>query len=221
MKRTILSLAFLLSILIAGAQIKPYHTTGMGMNFSYSLIDDTEDGSVIPRFAPFYNMTNVYHFDFAKQFGMFTGFTIGNVGFITEWNDPMKTKKKFRTYNFGVPISFKLGNLNPKEPFYFFFGGAMEIPFHYKEKTYYSGKKVDKIKEWGSTRVNLLQPTLFLGITFPNKSSIKISYYPLDYLNTGYTENDNGTQVQPYSNFLHSNIILITYGAGLTNVKKK
>ena len=221
MKRTVLSIVFLFSILIVAAQIKPYHTTGMGTNYSYALIDDTENGRVIPRYAPFWNINNNYHFDFSKNFGMFAGYSIGNVGFIVEWNDSLKTKKKFRTYNIGVPIAFKIGTFDPDEPFYFFFGGAMEIPFHFKEKTFYDGKKVKKTIEWGSERVNLLQPCLFVGITFPNKNTLKFSYYPMDFLNTGYTENINGTPYQPYANFLHSNIIMITYGAGLTRVKKK
>ena len=221
MKRTILSLGFLLSILIVSAQIKPYQTTGLGMNFSYALLDDTDDGTVTPRFAPLYNMSNYYHFDFAKSFGMFAGFTVGNVGFIVDWKDSLQTTKKFRTYNFGVPIGFKLGQMDAKEPFYFFFGGALEIPFHFKEKTFYDGKKDHKIKEWASDRVNILQPSLFVGITFPNRNSVKISYYPMDFLNTSYTENVNGVQTRPYSNILHSNIIMITYGAGLTNIKKK
>jgi hypothetical protein len=221
MKHITLSLSLLLGVLFAGAQIKPYHTTGLGMNFSYALTDDTQNGNVIPRFTFLYNMNNNYHFDFAEHFGMYAGYSIGNVGFISEWNDSLQTKKKFRTYNIGVPIGFKVGNLDPKEPFYFFFGGAMEIPFHFKEKTFYDGKKDGKIKEWGSNRVNILQPNLFVGITFPNKNTLKFSYYPMDFLNNSYTENINGTQVRPYSNFLHSNIVLITYGAGLTNVKKK
>lgn len=221
MKRIALSLSLLLGVLLAGAQIKPYHTTGIGMNFSYALIDDSENGNVIPRFTYFFNMNNNYHFDFSENIGMYAGYSIGNVGFIAEWNDSLQTKKKFRTYNIGIPLGIKVGDLNPKKPFYFFLGGAMEIPFHFKEKTFYDGKKDHKFTEWGSERVNPLQPNLFVGVTFPNKTTLKISYYPMDYLNTTYTENINGLTVQPYSNFLHSNIILITYGAGLTKVKKK
>lgn len=221
MKRTVLSLGFLFSVLFLVAQVKPYHTTGFGTNFSYALLDDTQNGSVIPRYAPFWNMNNNYHFDFAESFGMFAGYSIGNVGFIAQWNDSLQTKKKYRTYNLGIPIGFKIGNLDQKEPFYFFFGGAMEIPFHFKEKTFHDGKKVSKYREWMSERVNLLQPNFFVGITFPNKNTLKFVYYPLDYLNTTFTENNGGVQTQPYSNFLHSNIIMITYGAGLTRVKKK
>ena len=220
MKTLLFSLSFFLLVSVSTAQVKPYHTTGMGFNFSYAMLDDTQNPNVIPRFSYFFNMNNNYHFDFSQNFGMFTGYSINNIGFITSYNDSLSTKKKYRTYNIGIPVGIKFGNLDKKEPFYFFLGGSMEIPVHFKEKTFYDDKKVDKFTEWASERVNLLQPNLFIGLTFPNKSTLRFKYYPLDYINSNFSENIGGNIIQPYSNIKHSNLIVISYGAGLTNIKK-
>lgn len=221
MKTLLISLSFFFLVSLSIAQVKPYHTTGMGFNFSYALLDDTQNPNVIPRFSYFFNMNNNYHFDFSQNFGMFAAYTISNIGFIASYNDSLKTKKKFRTYNLGIPVGIKIGNFDKKNPFYFFLGGSMEIAFHFKEKTFYNDKKVDKFTEWASERVNLLQPNLFIGITFPNKSTLRIKYYPLDYINSSFSENIGGNIIQPYSNINHSNLIIISYGAGLTHLKKK
>jgi hypothetical protein len=67
------------------------------------------------RFSPVVNLQAMLNKDVNKNFGLFTGLALRNVGYITkDYIDPadsLNYKKKFRSYNLGIPLGFKVGNL--------------------------------------------------------------------------------------------------------------
>lgn len=215
MKRTILI------IFIAGlisnfgfSQSKSYWSSGSEMIFSFATIDDngSETGNIM-RWAPVLNLQGMYNYDVSKSFGLFTGIAVRNVGYIynnytfMENDKEITVKKKFRTYNMGVPAGIKIGSLKKM----FLYGGyEVEFPFHYKEKTFRDEKK-EKFSAWFSNRVEQFQHGFIVGIQFPYGANIKFKYYVSSFHNTGYTEsNDN----KPYEG-LNSNVFYISLNYGL------
>jgi hypothetical protein len=141
--------------------------------------------------------------DLNQNFGLFTGLAIRNVGYITSDyvnpSDGLYYKKKFRTYNLGLPVGFKAGNVDKT----FFYGGyEIELAFSYKEKTYDGGDKIDKITGWFSDRNELFQHGFFVGVQFPYAANVKFKYYLSEFHNQDYTTNAG---VKPYAG-LKSNI---------------
>ncbi|HEY0272019.1 MAG TPA: hypothetical protein VGC22_02490, partial [Chitinophaga sp.] len=59
----------------------------------------------IPRFTMFFNIGTNFNYDFNKNFGIFTGLNLRNIGLITKDNDSLKLKR--RLYTLGVPLGFK------------------------------------------------------------------------------------------------------------------
>jgi hypothetical protein len=104
---------------------------------------------------------------------------------------------KHRTYNLGVPIGFKIGNLDKA----FLFGGyEFEIPIVYKEKTFVNEDKQDKTTIWFSNRVNTWNNTVFLGVQLPAGLSVKFKYYLTNFFNKDYESTTSGVTTKPYAN---------------------
>jgi len=182
----------------ASAQVNTYLTTGADYRFSGVMLDDTEDPSMVPRFTLWCNFSENFHIDLAQSFGLFTGIGLYNHGFIAQYNDSLNTKVKFRTYNLEVPLGIKIGRMSSSDPMFFFAGGAIGLPLHYKEKVFYNDKKDHIIREWFSDRVVLFQPSAFVGMTLSKSLTVKVQYYFNDFMNTTYTENVGGIEVKPY-----------------------
>ena len=129
MKR-ILPILLVFTTMLAGAQSKVYSLVGGEMIFSFASIDDgaNQPGSVL-RFSPVFNFQNNVHFDKSDKFGFYTGVNFRNVGFIYDVPNT-GTRKKYRTYNIGIPIALKFGEMTKG---YFYAGYELEIPFNYKE----------------------------------------------------------------------------------------
>jgi hypothetical protein len=112
MKRiTILLIALVLFTGRSYGQMKTYTTTGLEIIFSLADINDKgTDQSSILRFEPVINIETMYNADMSSKFGIFSGLAIRNVGYIYgNYTDPSNEatyKKKFRSYNIGVPIVF-------------------------------------------------------------------------------------------------------------------
>jgi len=70
-------------------------------------------------------------YDINNNFGLLFGAAIRNVGFIYNVQDGTGTKKKFRNYDFGIPVGVKVGNMRKT---FFFAGYEIEFPLNYKEK---------------------------------------------------------------------------------------
>lgn len=178
-------------------QKKKYASFSTEMIFSFATIDNrgNTDGNIM-RWAPVFNPQTMLNYDLNNTFGVFTGMAIRNVGFIYEDPfDPNNTKFKYRTYNLGIPVGFKLGQLNNL----MFFGGyEIEFPLVYKEKVFVNESKEDKDVIWFSDKVEPVQHSLMAGIQFPYGASLKFKYYLSNFHNRDYIAMVNGIQTKPY-----------------------
>lgn len=194
----------LLTLLIGTAlfsfgQIKHYASSSGEMIFSFANIK--QSGNTIDsklRWSPVFNWQVFSNHDFTQHVGMFYGFAIRNVGFVYDIPNS-DTLKKYRTYNIGIPIGIKIGNMEGG----FIYGGyEFEMPFHYKEKTFVNGDKKDKIQVYFTDRVNWYTQSLFAGFNFKRGLNIKFKYYLDNFFNPNYSEvNAAGVRVKPFSNF--------------------
>lgn len=191
-----------------GNKSKPYVTTGGELIFSFANVEKNgnSEGSVM-RFSPVINAQIMLNKDMSKNFGVFTGLALRNVGYITkdylDLSDSLHYKKKFRSYNVGVPIGFKVGQLDKT----FFYGGyEVEIAVSYKEKTYEGGDKVDKITGWFSDRQEIFQHGFLAGIQFPHGFNVKFKYYLSEFHNRDFI---NNAGKKPYAG-LKTNIFYIS-----------
>jgi hypothetical protein len=156
--------------------------TGSPLNPDYkTIIDEGMDQNV--RFTLFFHLQHFIHINFSRRFGMKTGFTVRNVGFIVK-NDQYKSK--YRTYTIGIPLALKLGDMGRHISFYA--GGEAGFAFNFKEKHFKDGEKNAIKTEWFSNKTNWFQPNLFLGLQFAKGTNIKFSYYPMNFFNEDYRE---------------------------------
>ncbi len=195
-KRAILILLLLGGCLTVPAQKKTYTTTGGELIFSFA--NATINGVSAPntvRFSPFFNLQTMVHHDITDRFGILTGFSIRNVGFI--FDDPANpgTYYKTRSYTVGLPVGLKFGRTEGR---FIYAGYEIEFPFHYKQKKFVNDEKVDTYEEWFTRRTPSFYHTLFVGIGLVEGTQLKFKYYLTNWFNKGYTAAD-GTQ--PYANF--------------------
>ena len=168
-----------------------------GLIFSTASISSNQNGqnsganAGTLRFTGFVNIGITYHYNFSRHLGFYTGVDIKNVGYID--NVDGYTIKR-RTYNIGVPLGIKVGNMSLRKP-YLFAGGGLDVPFNFKEKKFPNGERGHKVKfnEWFSNRTPALMPYVFAGVRFSNGISVKLQYYISNYLNTDYS--DNGVKI--------------------------
>jgi hypothetical protein len=183
----------------ASAQTKTYHSASGEMIFSFATIQ--KGGNQISsnlRWSPVFNFQVLKNYDFTQHFGFFHGVAMRNVGFIYDIPGT-DTLKKHRTYNFGIPIGLKLGNL---EKGGFVYGGyEFELPFHYKEKLFINEDKKDVESFWFTNRVNWYTQSVFLGVNFPRGFNIKFKYYLDGFFNKDFTETIDGIRRKPFENF--------------------
>jgi hypothetical protein len=208
----------LLCVASGFSQSKPYVTLRTEGIFSLADINDNGSSeSSILRWAPFLNIQSMLNKDFGNKFGLFTGIAVRNVGYIyggyTEPATDNIYKKKFRSYNIGVPFGIKLGNLDGM----FIYGGyELELPFLYKEKTFLNGDKINKITDWFSNREEPFQHGFLVGIEFPWGLNVKFKYYLSEFHNQNYTENG----IKPYEG-LKSNIFYFSLTSYLSKNAKE
>jgi len=203
-KQLFLLIICCLSSILGFSQSKPYFTSGGEMIFSFAAIQDngSSENSTL-RWAPVFNTQSMLNTDLSKHFGIFTGLALRNVGFIYDHyktpsspasDESVQTfRKKFRTYNIGIPIGFKFGNL---ENLFFYGGYEVEFPFLYKEKTFDGNDKTGKITEWFSNRTGKIQHGFLVGIQFPQGFNLKFKYYMSEFLNQDYVD---GSGIKPYA----------------------
>jgi len=199
-------------------QNKSYITSGMEIIFSEATINDTQnpDASSTLRFAPIISVQSMLNIDMSEKFGLFTGLGYRNVGYIYDsytTRDPQAEittpiKKKFRTYNIGIPVGIKLGNLNNL----FFYGGyEIEFPFVYKEKTFNTADEKEQTDVyWFSNRSENIQQSWLVGVQLPYGMNIKFKYYFTEFHNQNFEANG----VKPYAG-LNSKIWYISLTANL------
>jgi hypothetical protein len=202
MKKSILLLVSILMVSLSGIYAqkssKSYLTSGPELIFSFAQIDNNgdESGNVM-RFSAFFHLQGFYNYDFNNTVGLFTGLALRNVGFIYNTQEPGQ-KKKYRTYNIGIPVGFKLGSMAGT---HFFAGYELEFPINYKEKTFNNERKDDKFNVWFSDRVPVIYNTVLFGVQFPYGLNLKFKYYLTNFFNQDYSEvNTDGVTVYPYAN---------------------
>ncbi len=156
--------------------------TGSQLIFSFGNVN--EGASQLPsvlRFTCFFHVQRQFHYNFGNAIGMYTGFSLINVGFINKLPDVYDATIKQRSYSFGVPLALKIGNMSKGN--YLAFGAEGECMFAYKQKVLYNGGKTISTDNWFSNKnVNLFNPSLFAELRFHKGSYIRFKYYLLDFL---------------------------------------
>lgn len=210
MKKALLLFVFILQtpvLLYAQKEVgvfpKSYWSSGGEWIFSAGTVEGYNN---VLRWAPVFNVQNVLNFDKSQNFGWFTGVNVRNVGFI--FDESPSIRKKVRTYNIGVPLGVKFGDLNNQ---FFFAGYELEWAVNYRERTFIDERRVDRFNVWFSDRVNNWQSSLFAGISLPGGTDIKLKYYLTEFFNRDFTVTDPNTGVisRPYQDF-RANVFTIS-----------
>ncbi len=218
MKKIITTVVFFTVFVISVfSQSKTYFSSGFEIIFSEANIIDVNNPEATPtlRFAPVINPQSMLNVDLTQRIGLFTGLAIRNVGYIYDAystvlpdgvNEPIK--KKFRTYNLGIPVGLKLGDLNGL----FIYGGyEIEFPFVYKEKTFNTaGERTDTDVYWFSDRTEKIQQSWLVGLQLARGINLKFKYYFTEFHNQDFTANN----IKPYAG-LNSKIWYLSLTANL------
>lgn len=195
---------------------KLYLTTSGEVIFSFANLDveGNSSGNVM-RFSPWYSLQAVLNYDITSSFGLTSGLSIKNLGFI--YNVPEEhvsvmnpdnsiadVKKKFRSYNLGIPLGFKIGKPNGV---YFYGGYELEMQFAYKEKTYINESKSKK-SAWFSDKTNPFVSSFYAGVQLPYGTNIKFKYYISEFMNSDYNQPVSATDLN-YSD-IKANIFYVS-----------
>ncbi|MEI6596395.1 MAG: hypothetical protein WCO28_12595 [Bacteroidota bacterium] len=196
MKKTTLLLLASFYFFSVGAQTKIYNSSSFEMIFSFAKIQ--KGGNEINsnlRFSPVFNFQSLVNYDISQGFGIFHGMSIRNVGFIYDipGTDSMM---KYRTYNIGIPLGIKIGNI--KNGFFIYGGYEFEMPFHYKEKLFINDDKKDITSIWFSNRTNWYTQSVFIGFNTKSGFNIKLKYYLDGFFNQDYVGTYNGARIKPF-----------------------
>lgn len=180
---------FLLTTVVFAQDKKVYTTTSGELIFSFAdITSNGSDQSSVLRFSPVFNIQNWVNIDQSENFGLFTGLSVRNVGLIYKEPTNSNVKIKARTYNLGIPVGVKIGNLSDK---FIFLGYELEFPIHYKEKIFINDEKEDKATIWFSDRVPALNHSLMAGIQLPYGATLKFKYYLTPFFKEGYQPSDD------------------------------
>lgn len=165
-----------------------------------------------PRYTMFFHFGLNLNFDLGEHVGVFTGMNIKNIGFIEKIAD---STIKRRTYTIGIPLGLKIGNI--KQNNYFMLGGGVDFPFNYREKGFVRRGDKTKFNEWFSTRTPAVLPYVFVGARVKPGLSLKLQYYPGNFLNPDFID---AAGLQPYKGY-EVNLIMATMGIEIPYRPKK
>lgn len=154
------------------------------------------------RFTAVVNFGFTFNYDFNKRVGLLSGIGIRNMGFIEKERD---STIKRSVYSLGVPLGFKIGDLRNRN--FFFAGGGIDIPFHYREKGFIQRNDKKVLGEWFSERTPRIMPFIFAGYSFDPGITLKLQYYPGNFLNTDYDPN----YAMPYAGY-KVHLLLLSVG---------
>jgi hypothetical protein len=197
MKKLIVLLIAFSECYLGNAQAKKiYSVTSGEWIFSFANITDKGiDASSIIRFSPVFNFQNFANYDVSDRFGLMGGLAFRNVGFIYDVPNS-NLRMKYRTYNIGIPVAVKIGNMNGK---FLYAGYELEIPINFKTKTFTNEDKTDKSSVWFSNQVTTFNSAVFFGIQLPLGGNLKFKYYLSNFFNKDYTAQDaQGNPTKPY-----------------------
>lgn len=218
--KKLLLLSFAVFHLTAFSQTRSFTSYSGEMIFSFASIRDkgqTESSNL--RWSPVFNFQVLRNRNFGNYAGMYYGIGIRNVGFIYETPNT-DTMHKYRTYNLGIPLGIKIGNMNG----FFVYGGyEFETPFHYKEKLFINDDKKDdqKVSQWFSHKyVQSVNHALFAGVNY-GRFNVKFKYYLTGFFNKSATRTEGGVVTQPFRN-MDVNVFYIALDWGMfQDVKEK
>jgi len=211
MKILLICIASFFILLTPGySQSKFYNTYGAEMLFSSAVTEDQgADGHATLRWVPVINIQSNLNKDVSEHFGWYAGFTLRNVGYTYDnYLDPESQgvyQKVFRSYNLGIPVGIKFGNL---ASFYVFAGYEIELPFAYKEKTFEDGTRINKSAVWFSDRQKHFNHGFMVGAQMTQGANITFKYYLNEFHNQDYVDEDG---YKPYEG-LKSNIFYVSLG---------
>jgi hypothetical protein len=187
--------------------------------FSSSIMEKAPASSQLTtvRFTYFPNIGFNFNYDISKHVGLFTGINMKNIGFTEKIAISDSTIKR-RVLTLGIPLGIKFGNINKHS--FAFAGGGVDVPFNYKQKGYIRRGNKDKFNEWFSDRTPAIMPYIFAGFCYSPGISIKLQYYPVNFLNNTFTEvlqtnipGSTGTYIAaPYAAYTKTNLMMISIG---------
>jgi hypothetical protein len=154
-------------------------------------VTETKNTTGKLRFSYFFNFGFTFNFNVNRHLGLFTGIDVKNLGYIEEING---VTIKRRTYNAGIPLGIKIGNM-ARRGNYLFLGGGVDAPVNYREKSFVIRDQKTKFNEWFSDRTPRIMPYLFAGVCLHKGVTLKAQYYLDNFLNPGFTKDG----IQPYS----------------------
>jgi hypothetical protein len=216
MIRKILFLFLTVSLAVVNvhAQRKVWYTSSGGDAGIFSLATVEMDGREVRpilRFSPVFNFGSNLNWNYADFGGMYVGWNVRNIGLITRDSLNQQDRFKRRVYMLGIPVGLKFGDM--KRDRFFYFGGEVGYPFHYKEKFFPDGDRDKKVRkrEWFSERVETFTTAAFAGIHFNERFSIKAQYFLNNFFNQDYTTTDaQGNTIRPYANY-SANLFFVTF----------
>jgi len=136
-----------------------------------------------PRYTAWLNIGSNLNYNFTNHVGFFVGMSIKNIGFIEKLNTPTLTVKR-RVIAAGIPIGLAIGNMEKGS--YFFMGGGVDFPLHYKAKSYLNRNDKSKYSKWFSQMVAPVMPYIFVGARLSPIFGLKLQYYPTNFMNAKY-----------------------------------
>lgn len=202
--KNILATLILAGFIFCAKSVSAQYYTTAGAEMIFSFANVTQNGNEMEtrmRWSPVFNFGVHTHYDFSKSFGVFSGLKVRNIGFI--YQDANDKKVIQRTYNLGIPVAIKVGNL---EKFFVYGGYQFELPFHYKYKTWdssdRSGAKT-KWTNWFSDATPTVMHTIIGGVQFYRGINVKFEWYLNNFINPDYVRNgelvNDGLEVQVFS----------------------
>jgi hypothetical protein len=170
-------------------------TTPVGVNVDQNM-----------RWSPVFNPAGHLNYNFSENFGLNFGLALRNVGFIPKFdadpNDPELIDRLIvRTYNLGLPLGVKIGNLHQDDPLFLFLGYELELPMHFRQREFSGSDRENTSSSWFSDRTPTLMNSVFAGIQLPNGTAIKFKYYITEFFNPDFSTNQGGVIEQPYRDF--------------------
>ena len=163
----------------------------------------------VPRFNAIINIGFTFNYDLGTKFGLFSGLGLRNMGFIEKNGD---STIKRRVWSLGIPFGIKIGDLRNRN--YAFFGGGIDLPFHYKEKGFVKRSDKDVYTDWLSDRTPRVLPFVFVGHSWDPGITLKIQYYPTNFLNESYAQSSGGMEIKPYDGY-KVNLLLLSLGVDI------
>ena len=207
MKKLLLFSLFLCFSYLLQAQINVRFIASIEDKYTFPLaqIDSGEMSGILRYSSSLTNFMGKTHFEFSPSFSASINLGILNTGFINRFGDTMTVKQRAYT----IPLGFQLtiGDLKDKNVFV---GGEMQLPFHYKEKTFIKGDKKEtktKKSEWFGSQVTQFSPAVFLGFQYKKDRYFQIKYHLGDFLNPNNNFNFRGNAVR----FTQSSFIEFTF----------